>query len=187
MKNVVVADVMTRNFVSVTPDTNLLDCAKKMVKSKVGSLVLVENKRLVGFIAESDILWALVKKSKADLSKIIAKDIAVKKIATIKPEATLEETIQKMKKLKFKRLPVIKDNEIVGLVTIKDILNFNPEIYPELEELSKIKEESEKLKRIKEAKVKSFNKEGICEECGCTDILYKIDGRLICESCKNSI
>ena len=34
---------------------------------------------------------------------------------------------------------------------------------------------------------KRFTREGICEECGATDILYKIDGRLICESCKNSI
>jgi len=187
MKTIKVSDVMTRNFVSVSPDTNLLECAKVMVKKKVGSLVLVNNKKLVGFISEKDILWAMVKKSKKDLSQIMAKDIAAKKIATIKPEATLQETIEKMKKLRFRRLPVIQNNEIVGLVTVKDILNFNPEIYPELEELSQIREESEKLKRIKEAKEKSFSRQGICEECGCTDILYKIDGRLMCESCKNSI
>jgi CBS domain-containing protein len=187
MRKIIVADIMTRNFVSVTPDTNLLECARNMVKKKVGSLVLVNNKKLVGFISESDILWALVKKSTADLSKIKARDIAAKKIATIKPNATLEETIAKMKNLKFRRLPVVSNNEIVGLVTVKDILNFHPEIYPELEELSIIKEESEKLKRIKEAKDKSFSKQGICEDCGCTDILYKVDGRLICESCKNFI
>ena len=51
---------------------------------------------------------------------------------------------------------------------------------------TKIREESEKLKRIKEAR-ETAKKEGICEECGCTDILYRIDGKLLCEECKNCI
>lgn len=187
MKNILVSDIMTRDFDSIEPDTSLLDCAKKMVKKKVGSLLVVDKKKLVGFISQGDILWAMIKKSKEDLSKIKARDIATKKIATVKPTDTLMETIKKMKKLKFRRLPVIQGKEIVGLITIKDILNFNPEIYPELNEMEKIKEESEKLKRIKEAKNREFMHQGICEECGNTEILHKIDGRLICDSCKNEM
>jgi CBS domain-containing protein len=187
MKKVLVADVMTRNPVTVKPGENLLNCAKKMVRKKVGSLLLVDNKRLVGFIDQKDILWALIKKSKEDLSKIRAIDISPKKIATIKPALTIRETVQRMKKLKFERLPVIHEGKLVGIVTTKDILTFHPEVYPELEELAQIKEETKKLKRIKEAKDRKFMHEGICEECGNTDILYRVHGMLICESCKNSI
>ena len=91
-----------------------------------------------------------------------------------------------MKKLKFSTLPVIQEGKLVGMITLKDILNFNPEIYPELDELAEIREEARKLKRVKKAQSKSFIPEGICEECGSQDILYRINGMLICESCKNS-
>lgn len=52
MKNILVADVMTRDPVIIKPDTNLLECAKKMVRKRVGSLLIVQNKKLVGFLSE---------------------------------------------------------------------------------------------------------------------------------------
>ena len=79
MENVLVADIMTREPITTKPDINLLDSAKKMVKKKVGSLLIVDKKNLLGFISQKDILWALVKKSKEDLSKIKAIDISPKK------------------------------------------------------------------------------------------------------------
>ena len=178
-----VSDVMTRNVISIRPNTSLLDCAKIFVKKRIGSLVIVEKKKLVGFITQRDILWALTKKSKLEMGKIKVSDISRKKIATIKPTATLDEALKKMKQLKFRRLPVVDGREIVGILTIRDILSYNPEIYPELNELKLIKEESEKLKRIKKAKNREYMHEGPCEECGVTDILQKIDGRLLCTTC----
>jgi CBS domain-containing protein len=187
MENILVADLMTRNPITTKPDTDLLKCAKLMVKKKVGSLLLTERKRLVGFLSEKDILWAITKKPKADLTKIKAIDISPRKIATIRPIAPLKEVISKMKHLRFERLPVIDKGELIGIITIKDILNFNPEIYPEIEEFAQIREETRKLKQIKKAKERKKMQEGICEECGNTDILYRFNGMLICESCKNSI
>lgn len=187
MKKILVADVMTRDPITIKPSTNLLDCAKKMVRKRVGSLLITDKKKLVGFISRKDILWALIKKSKKDLSKIKAIDISPKKIATIKPSFTIGEAIGKMKKLKFDRLPVIHEKELVGMITIKDILNFSPELYPELDEFAKIREESKKLRRIKKAKTRESMHEGICEECGNQDILYRVHGMLVCESCKDSL
>ncbi len=186
MKDILVADVMTREPITVGPNDDLLKCAKKMVKKRIGSILIVDKKKLIGFINEKDILWALVKKSRKDLANIKAIDISPKKIITVRPFATIREAMSKMKKLKFKRLPVINNNQLVGIVTVKDILNFNPEFYPELEEFAKIREEVRKLKRIKKAKEKT-SMEGICEECGGIDFLYRVNGMLICESCKNSI
>jgi len=179
-----VADVMTRNPIYTKPDINLLDCAKKMVRKRVGSLPLVEKKKLVGFITRKDILWALIKKSKKDLSKIKAIEISPKKIATIKPNFTIKEAFDKMKKTKFSTLPVIHEGQLVGMLTVRDILNFNPELYPELKELETIREEAKKLKRIKKAQE---TKEGVCEECGNYDVLYRVHSNLICENCKESM
>lgn len=187
MYKILVSDVMTREPITIAPSANLLECAKKMVQKKTGSLLLLEKKRLVGLISRHDILWALIKKSKDELSKIPAKDISPKKIAIIKPSATLEEALKKMKESRFERLPVIDNNELVGIITIKDILSFSPEIYPELEEFAQIREESRKLKLVKKAKERETSlQEGICEECGNYGTLYRFKGMLVCSSCKNS-
>jgi len=162
----------------------LMECAKKMVKNKVGSLVIVENEKLVGFISQKDILWAITKKENIDLMKIKAIEISPKKIAVIGPNNTVKEAIEKMKRLKFERLPVVHKNKLVGFLTARDILNVHPEVYPEIEEFSKIREESEKLNRIKMAEKR---KEGICEECGHEGILFSVNGMLVCESCKDAI
>jgi CBS domain-containing protein len=183
MEVISVADIMTREPITINFNASLLECVKKMVGKKIGSLVLVDGKELKGFISQSDILWAIIKKSKDDLKDIKAKDISPKKIATIKPDITIKEAIQKMKKLKFNRLPVVKGKELVGIITIKDILSFNPEFYPELEELQKIREEEEKLKRLG---LKEKFKEGVCQECGNNGLIYKIDGNWICETCKSN-
>jgi CBS domain-containing protein len=187
MNRIKIQEIMTREPIITKPDTNLLDCAKIMVKKKVGSLLLVHSKKLVGIISEWDILWALIKKSKEDLPSIKAIDISPKKLATIRPSATIDDAIKKMKRLKFERLPVIKDGELLGLITAKDIINFNPAAYPEFEEFSEIREETKKLKRIQRAKGSNPTQEGMCEECGNYDILYETDNGMVCEVCKHSM
>jgi len=186
MKKIFVADIMTRDPITIKPSTNLLECANKMVKKKVGSLLIVDGKKLVGFISRPDVLWALVKKSKADLSTIKAIDISPKKIATIKPSATIQEVLSKMKKLKFDRLPVLQEKKLVGMLTVKDILNFNPEYYPELDEFAQIREETQKLKRVKKSKSRVMT-EGICSECGNQGLLVKENGMMVCLSCADSM
>ncbi len=147
MHRILVSDIMTREPVTADPSISLMDISKLMIKKKVGSVLLVREKKLVGIIAEKDILWAIVKKSEGGLAKIKAIEISPKKLATIRPEANLEEVINKMKKYKFTRLPVIKEGVLLGIITSRDILNFHPEIYPELRELEEIREEEQKLKR----------------------------------------
>ena len=183
MKRILVADIMTRDPITVKPETNLFECAKKMVKAKVGSLLIANDKKLAGIISRSDILWAIIKKSKEDLRKIKAIEISPKKIATIKPSNTIEEAITKMKQVKFKKLPVIHEKKLEGMITIRDILNFNPDLYPELEEIEEIRDFSKKLKRVKKAQNII---EGICEECGNNDLLYRFNGMLVCENCRDS-
>ena len=50
---------MTRNLVTTSPDTSLIDCAKILIKKRVGAVMLVENKKLRGILNERDIVWAL--------------------------------------------------------------------------------------------------------------------------------
>ncbi len=187
MTHVLVSDIMTRQLISVKPDTSLMECAKILVKKKIGSLLLTEGPKLLGLVSSQDILWAIVKKSKQDLSKIKASEISPRKVVTIKPEATLEDAVKKIKKFKFEKIPVVKNGEAVGIITLGDIVNFYPEINLQFREMDLIKEETEKLKRLESAKERVAVRDGICEECGSRGPLYRVNGMLICASCMSDV
>ena len=93
MERIKVVDIMTRTPITIDPSANLLECAKKMIRKKVGSLIIVDGKNLRGFISEKDVLWALIKKSNKDLSKIKAIDISPRKITTVRPDNSIREAI----------------------------------------------------------------------------------------------
>lgn len=179
-----VGDIMTRGFISVDPDTSVLDCAKRMVKKRVGSLVLTEGNNLKGIITEGDIIWAMTKKSRRELSNIKAKEITPRKLVTIKPSADLYQALQKMKKTRYRWLPVTINKSVIGFLTLKDILRIEPSLFETAAEAMQIREESEKLKRRQVGE--SFT-EGLCEECGNFDLLYKVDNRTICENCRDAM
>lgn len=183
-KKIAVGDIMTKNFVSVNPGTNLLDCAKEFVKQRVNGLVIIKDKKLVGIITQHDILWAITKKPCLDLRKVLAIDIATKKVAVIKPSADITQAFQKMKKYGFRRLPVMSRGEIVGLLTLKDVLAIEPAFYTKSGDLLEIREEAEKLKKATQEETVS---DGLCEECNTYSELLKVEGRFLCPECREDL
>jgi len=184
-----VGDVMTRNFISVTPDMTVSECSKIMISNKVGSLIVKSDGRLDGIMTEGDVIKAIALKK--DLSKVKARDIMTTKVVTINPSADMYEALKKMRGKKIRWLPVTVKNKVIGMLTVKDILRIEPSLFDIVSEFTAIREETEKLKTISmrkkrksEAEGEIWSKEGECEECGSFNVLYNIDGRYICEECK---
>ncbi|MDP4039728.1 MAG: CBS domain-containing protein [Candidatus Pacearchaeota archaeon] len=181
---VAIGDLMTRNFAAINPEDNLHKASKEMIKEKVNSLLITKDRKLIGIITARDVLWAITKKGNLDLKKIKAIEIATKKVAVIKPSADISQAINKMKQYGFRRLPVLSKGNVVGMITLKDILKVDPTLYSQLGELSSIKEEFAKLKKIKSSE---WEQEGLCEECDSFSSLLKVDGRLLCLDCRNEL
>jgi CBS domain-containing protein len=178
-----VGDIMTRNFVSVSPETPLTECARVMIKKRVGSLVLKENNVLFGILTEGDIIYALSKKPRG-LEKVTARAVAKRKIQTIKPSEDISEALQRMRKSKYRWLPVVIKKDVVGFVTLKDILKIEPNLFDSFAEIMQIKEHQAKLKGIRNSLfAKGTPKEGLCEECGTPGLLFRHEDKLICENC----
>ena len=177
-----VGDLMTRNFVHVSPDTDLKKCAQTMVKKRVGSLIIQDNGKLKGLLTEKDIVWAIVKKSKAELKNIKVKDLMKRKVVTIRPNADITDAMQKFKKKKVKRLPVVENGKLIGFLTMKDVLKIDPGLFEMIVETFKIKEETEKLNR---SNINAPRKQAICEECGEFDLLYHDEAQWLCGTCYN--
>lgn len=171
-----VADAMTPKPVIADENKKVRDCARLMLTKKVGSLVIVAKKKLVGILTEKDIIQKVVAKDKIS-GRLRAKDIMTKKVLTIGPNADLLDTIKFMEENKVRRLPVIaKDKELLGLVTIKDLLKIQPQLYDFMKE---------KVRYSKMEKKKESYKEGECESCGAFGQLYNVNGQLLCEECKD--
>ena len=107
-----VGDVMTRTFVSVSPNLSVSKCSKEMLSKKVGSLVVKDNQKLLGILTEGDVIKAIVKHK--NLDKIKAKEIMTKKVVTAGPNEDLYSAILKMKSKKVRWLPITIKGRVIG-------------------------------------------------------------------------
>ncbi len=179
MRRIAVGDIMTRNFVYSNPTNSLYDCAKLMAKERVNSLLIINKKKLIGILTARDILWTLTKKPGIDLRKLNVMEIATKKVAVIKPSAEITEAIEKMKLYNFRRLPVLSNGEIIGVVTLKDILAVEPSLYSEMSSLMDVREKERKKEKDSE-----WPEAGFCDNCGNFADLLKVENRLLCADCR---
>jgi len=185
-----VGDVMTRSFISVSPEMSAAECSKEMISKRVGSLIVKDGQHLKGIITEGDIIKAIAVNK--NLAKLKAKEIMTKNVVSISPSEDMYNALVKMKGKKVRWLPVTVKGRVIGMLTVKDILRIEPSLFEIVKEFTPIREESEKMKAIGLRKKRSamasgevWSKEGECEECGSFGILYDVDGRAICEDCKD--
>lgn len=133
-----VRDVMTTNVKTVRPYSTAGDVVRKMNKFYIGSVLVVEEERPVGIITERDILRRIVEQG-YDPAMVKAKDIMSTQLVTIGGDASVEEAARMMARKKIKKLPVVENEKLVGIVTSMDVMRANPKIISLLEELLKTK------------------------------------------------
>lgn len=140
---VTVMDAMTRNPVHVSQDTTLDNCAKIMKQKHVGSLLITENEKVIGIVTEQDIVRkAVIKNLKP--SKVKVKEIMEKKLVTITPEEDIFEAISVMRDYNIRHLPIVNEGKFVGLITTKDILKIEPDLFELLVEKIELREKETK-------------------------------------------
>jgi len=179
-REVIIKEAMKTNLAIVKPLISVLEAAKLMKKRKIGNVIVVEKKQPVGILTESDILKKVVAEGK-NAKNVLVKDVMSTPVIVIDPYVTLEEAMKTMGKCNVRRLPVIENNELIGIITQKDISGISPilhEISREWYDIT-IRDESHFKKQI-------FS--GKCEDCGILSTnLKNIDGRLLCEDCIDAL
>jgi CBS domain-containing protein len=179
-REVIIKEAMKTNLAIVKPLISVLESAKLMKKRKIGNVIVVEKKQPVGILTESDILKKVVAEGK-NAKNVLVKDVMSTPVIVIDPYITLEKAMKTMGKCNVRRLPVIENNELIGIITQKDISRISPilhEISREWYDIT-VKDESHLKKQI-------FS--GKCEDCGILSTnLKNIDGRLLCEDCIDAL
>lgn len=122
-----VKEIMTKKVITIDPNDTVFNACIKYQDNKIGCLVVTDKESCVGIVTERDLIertMCLHKDSeKTKISEIMSSDIK-----TIQPLETIEKAMEIMNKYKIKKLPVISDNNIVGIITITDIAHAKPEI-----------------------------------------------------------
>ena len=131
---ILVKDAMTTNVKTVTPDSPLVDVIQKMNKFEIGSVVVVQRRRPVGIITERDILRKIIEPW-IDPKIVKAREIMSTPPITIKDDAPLEEAAEVMMKNRIKKLPVVKNEKVIGIVTATDLARSAPRLINLLNDL----------------------------------------------------
>lgn len=102
------------------------DVAKKMSKANVGAIAVLDSGRLVGVFSERDVMARVVAEGldpdKTLISKVMTKDIVV-----ADPRDSVDSALAKMHSVGCRHLPVVKDGNLVGMLSIRDLLEVDDE------------------------------------------------------------
>jgi len=131
---IVVRDVMSKDVRVVRPDTSVKEVVATMNKFDIGSIIVVQGERPVGIITERDILRRLVEPCLAP-ETLTARQIMTSPVLTIDETASIEEVAKLMAKKRVKRLPVMNNGKLIGVITYTDIVTKVPTLLSILEEL----------------------------------------------------
>ncbi len=116
-----VSDIMTADMTTVSKDETLESAAKLMAADDVGSLpVCGANEKLVGIVTDRDIVVSAVARGKNPATTTVG-EISSGKVVSVGPDDTLERAADLMAANRVRRLPVVEDDQLVGIVSQGDI------------------------------------------------------------------
>lgn len=118
-----VSKIMSKQPKTVGPSVSIVSAAKKMKAARVGSLFVKKGKKLVGIVTDTDIVRRAVATSKP-LGKMTVEKIMTSPICTIEGAQSVDEAQDMMGDLGVRHLAVTKSGEIVGVVSVRDVMMF---------------------------------------------------------------
>ncbi len=182
MEDIRIKDVMTRRVVSVDENDSVTVVAEAMARNRVGSLIVRSEFGPIGIITESDIVKKMAS-HKMDAEKTKAGEIMNTPMIFVTPEQDVEYAANIMVANKIRRLPVLQNNKIVGIVTHTDIVRAAPSMLSLLDARLRMRVIEAEIP-TRESRVRVGGVVGLCESCGMysTD-LGTLDEDLVCEKC----
>ena len=171
-----VEDVMSSPVVTIRETDTVLAAAKLMKKHEIGCVVVVDKSgKPLGLMTERDVVRRV---SALDLlpSKVQAAKSMTKPPSTVDASANITDAAKKMRELKIRRLVVVQDGRLKGIITSNDIVDITPALIDVISEKSQIPS----VRRVKEPAPLS----GYCDRCGSwADELKSRDGQFLCDEC----
>jgi CBS domain-containing protein len=115
-----IRDLMTGNPTTCPPSASAVDAAKVMAQEDVGPVPVVDGDTLVGIVTDRDLVVRVLAEGK-DPSSTKLQEIASSDLTTVTPDTDLQEALDLMSSSQVRRLPVVENGRLVGIVAQADI------------------------------------------------------------------
>ena len=115
-----VRDAMTEDLRSIGATASVVEAARLMREEHIGSLPIIEDEELVGMITDRDITTRVVAEA-ADPRRTSIGDVYSRDLISVEPDRDLGEALQLMARHQVRRLPVVENGRLVGIVAQADI------------------------------------------------------------------
>ena len=142
-----VGDVMVKEVVTIDENFSVKEAADIMNKFEIGCLIGVRRGKAMGILTERDVLKRVVAEGK-DASKIRVKDVMTSPLVVAEPSMDLAEAVKLMFQMKIKKLPVVDEKRLVGLVSLTDIARFQPQMITILKQLAARQEAPKSMQKV---------------------------------------
>jgi len=114
---------MEKNVITIGHDKTVLDAAGLMKENEISFLVILKNDEPIGVVTESDFVRKLVANDRV-ASKVPLSEIMSYKFRSVESSIEIEDAVQKMLNNKIRRLLVVDDGKLVGVITQTDLTSF---------------------------------------------------------------
>ncbi|MDN7024159.1 CBS domain-containing protein [Methanoculleus sp. FWC-SCC1] len=166
-----IREVMRSHPTTIDVHETVADAARAMCRDEVGSCIVLESNLPIGIITEEDINCKVVAQDRKPGSVQIS-DIMSTPLITIGAEKLVADAASMMVRHRVRRLPVVENQQVIGMVTVRDILTVANEMNELMADLIEInREENYEI--------------GVCDRCGTmSDDLMRIDALMLCPACR---
>ncbi len=120
-----VRDIMTPQVVTADEETPISKISKDMEISGIGCVVITSKGKPAGIITDRDIAIKVIIGNRRP-SEIKAKEVMDSPLITIEPDASVEKACELLAEKGIRRLPVIEEDMLVGIISVRNILSRNP-------------------------------------------------------------
>jgi CBS domain-containing protein len=113
-----------RPLYSISGNVTVAETARYMAEKNVGAIPVVEGNRLVGLFSERDVIKRVVAVG-VDPEKTMTRDVMTTSLVVATTEESIEDCLTKMQKAHCRHLPVVSGENLVGFVSLRDLLQRN--------------------------------------------------------------
>ncbi len=110
-----------RHIISVAPGTSVFDAIKVMADETIGSLIVMEDERLLGIVTERDYARKVILKGRSSENTPVS-EIMTQDVMTTSSAKTVNDCMELMTERRIRHLPVVEDDRVIGMISIGDLV-----------------------------------------------------------------
>jgi len=115
--------LMVAEMVTAEPGEAVAEVVRRMRENGIGAVLLLEGVRLAGLFSERDLVNRVVAEGR-DPERTRVGDVATREVVTVEADAPLRQVLRLFREKKFRHLPVVREGRPVGILSIRDFLDY---------------------------------------------------------------